>query len=320
MDIIDRIGLSGLIPVVVIDKAEDAELTAKALIDGGIDIMEITMRTPAGLQAITNVRNAYPDMLVGAGTVLSVEKAKEAVGAGAQFIVSPGFNPEVVQWCLDSNVPITPGCVTPTEIEKALSLGLKVLKFFPADLYGGVKGCSALYGPYKSEGIKFIPTGGVYLDNLADFAREPFIHAVGGGFLCKTSDIANHNFAEITRTAKKAVNILLGFEFDHMGINESSKENSLKFAEAFEAMFGLKPQYGNSSNFAGNFMEVTNSIGYGEHGHIGIKTNHLARAIHYLASMGVGINPETAKYKGDKMVAVYLAEEFAGFAVHLVER
>ena len=186
MDVMERIGNAGLVPVVVIEDANDAADAAKALLAADLDIMEITMRTEAGIEAIKNVRKSFPEMLVGAGTVLSVDKAKEAVAAGAQFIVTPGFNPPVVKWCVENNIPITPGCVTPTEIDMALSYGIQILKFFPADVYGGVKGCKALYGPYKVAGVSFIPTGGVNNDNLPEFANQPFIHAVGGGWLCKT--------------------------------------------------------------------------------------------------------------------------------------
>lgn len=320
MDAIERIGLTGLVPVVVIERAGDAEETARALLKAGIDVMEITMRTAAGLDAIRAVRQAYPEMLVGAGTVLSVEKAKAAAEAGAQFIVAPGFNPDVVEWCIQNEMPVTPGCVTPTEIEKALSFGLKTLKFFPADVYGGVKGCKALYGPYKSEAVKFIPTGGVGLTNLHEYVNHPFIHAVGGGFLCKTEDISAHNFDAITHTAQKAVEILLGFEFDHLGINEDSEEKSLKTAGLFAEVFGFDTRYGTSSNFAGPSLEITKTKGLGANGHIAVRTNRLPRAIHYLERRGIEVDPETAKYKGNKMKAIYLKEEYSGFAVHLLEK
>lgn len=320
MNIIEKIGLTGLVPVVVIDRAEDAEATAKALLQGGIDVMEITLRTQAGLEAISRVREACPEMLVGAGTVLSVTKAKEAMEAGAQFIVAPGFNPEVVEWCLSNDLAVTPGCVTPTEIERALSFGLKILKFFPADVYGGVKGCKALYGPYKSEGVKFIPTGGVDLSNLADYVNQPFIHAVGGGFLCRTEDIAAHNFDAITAAAQRAVEILLGFEFGHMGINQDSAEQSAETVSLFEKSFGFRPKYGDFSNFAGPSLEVTKSIGLGANGHIAVKTNSIPRAIHYLNLQGIKVDMETAKYKGNRMIAVYLEKQYAGFAVHLLEK
>lgn len=320
MNVLEKIGLAGLVPVVVIDDAADAEPAAKALLKGGVDVMEITMRTAAGLDAIRRVKEACPEMLVGAGTVLSAARAKEAAEAGAQFIVAPGLSPEVVEWCLGSNIAVTPGCVTPTEIEKALSYGLKILKFFPADVYGGVKGCKALYGPYKSEGVRFIPTGGVDPGNLRDYVNQPFIHAVGGGFLCKTDDIAAHNFDAITLTARKSVEILLGFEFDHMGINSDSAEKSEEMVGLFEKAFGFPPKYGNSSNFAGPSLEITKSAGPGTSGHIAVKTNSMPRALHYLERRGFEADPDTAKYKGEKMIAVYLKEQYGGFAVHLLEK
>ncbi|MHB1315891.1 MAG: bifunctional 4-hydroxy-2-oxoglutarate aldolase/2-dehydro-3-deoxy-phosphogluconate aldolase [Christensenellales bacterium] len=320
MDVLERIGNAGLVPVVVIDDAADAVSSAQALLAADLDIMEITMRTDAGIQAIKNVRKACPDMLVGAGTVLSAEKAAEAVAAGAQFIVTPGFNPPVVKWCVENNIPITPGCVTPTEIDMALSYGIKVLKFFPADVYGGVKGCSALYGPYKVAGVSFIPTGGVNNDNLAEFADKPFIHAVGGGWLCNTADIKSHNFEAITSSVKKAVAILLGFEFAHLGINAPTPENALNIAEDFENAFNFPIKQGSGSNFAGTGIEITKSIGLGQCGHIAVRTNNIKRAIHYLGKKGYTADMNTAKFSGDKMIAVYFTKEFGGFAVHLLQK
>lgn len=320
MNVLERIGNSGLVPVVVIENVEDAVPAAKALMDAGVNVMEITMRTDAGIQAIANVREAYPEMLVGAGTILSLEKAEEAVNAGAQFIVSPGFNPIVVNWCIDHDIPITPGCVTPTEIEQALSYGLKVLKFFPASVYGGVKGCKALNGPYKSADVKFIPTGGVNNDNLAGYADKPFIHAIGGGWLCNTKDITNHNFKNIADTASKAVDILLGFELAHIGINGENNEESLQIVKEFQESFNLSPKYGNSSNFAGSGIEVMKKVGLGKCGHIAIRTNNVQRAIHYLKTRGFEVLKDTAKYKENKIIAIYLKKEIGNFAIHLLQK
>lgn len=208
-DVMQLIGKMGLVPVVVIEDEKDALATAKAMIDGGLPIMEITLRTEAGIPSIAKIKQAYPEVLLGAGTVLSVEQAKQAVEAGAEFIVAPGFNDELVSWCKDNGVAVTPGCVTPTEIEHALSFDLNILKFFPASVYGGIKGCKALYGPYRM--VKFIPTGGVSLSNLSDFADKNFIHAIGGGWLCKTADINAGNFDAIVSTVKESIDALLGF-------------------------------------------------------------------------------------------------------------
>ncbi|MDR0519840.1 MAG: bifunctional 4-hydroxy-2-oxoglutarate aldolase/2-dehydro-3-deoxy-phosphogluconate aldolase [Clostridiales Family XIII bacterium] len=205
MDIGDRIGNIGLVPVVVIDDAADAADTAAALSDGGVGVMEITLRTDAGLDAIANASECAAEVLVGAGTVLSLASAKAAVERGARFIVSPGFDVEVVAWCKERGVAVYPGCVTPTEISAALKLGLNALKFFPANVYGGAGAIKALSGPFPS--VRFIPTGGVGLGNLADFAM-PQVMAIGGGWLCPQAYIMEGNFAGITEVCRKSVEAL----------------------------------------------------------------------------------------------------------------
>jgi len=205
----ERISNTGLVPVVVIDDASKAIATAYALSKGGVDVMEITMRTAAGMEAIRLVTESYPDMLVGAGTVLTMEHCKNAIQNGAKFIVSPGFDPEIVDYCISQKVLICPGCVTPTEITAAIKKGLDVVKFFPANIYGGLKAIKALSGPFS--GIKFIPTGGVDLSNLADF-NNPFIFAIGGGWLCSREGINQGDFEAITDACSKSVDVLLGLK------------------------------------------------------------------------------------------------------------
>jgi 2-dehydro-3-deoxyphosphogluconate aldolase/(4S)-4-hydroxy-2-oxoglutarate aldolase len=205
--------------VVVIDDASKAMATAYALMKGGVDVMEITMRTAAGMEAIRLVSEAYPDMLVGAGTVLTMEQCKNAIKNGAKFIVSPGFDPEIVDYCISEGILVCPGCVTPTEITAALKKGLKVLKFFPANIYGGLKAIKALVGPFV--GLRFIPTGGVDLSNLADFNNSA-IFAVGGGWLCSREDINKGNFDAITDVCGKSVDVLLGLKdeaFNSISLN-----------------------------------------------------------------------------------------------------
>lgn len=209
MNTMDRIHGTGLVPVVVIDDAATAVDTAKALSAGGVDIMEITMRTEAGMEAIKRVSEACPDVLVGAGTVLTMEQCKNAISNGARFIVSPGYDPEIVQYCIDHNIDICPGCVTPTEITAGLNAGLKVLKFFPANIYGGLKAIKALRGPFPM--VRFIPTGGVGLANLAEF-NDPGIFAVGGGWLCDKKMINSGEFAQITEICKKSIDVLLAMK------------------------------------------------------------------------------------------------------------
>lgn len=209
INVSEKINNTGLVPVVVIDDASKAVAAAFALLKGGVDVMEITMRTAAGLEAIRLVSESYPDMLVGAGTVLTLEQCKNAIQNGAKFIVSPGFDPEIVDYCIQENVLICPGCVTPTEISAALKKGLKVLKFFPANIYGGLKAIKALSGPFP--GLQFVPTGGVDLSNLADF-NNPVIFAVGGAWLCTREDINQEQYESITDACSKSVDILLGLK------------------------------------------------------------------------------------------------------------
>ena len=202
MDVLSRLARSGVVPVVVLDRPEDAVPTANAMVAGGIDVMEITFRTAAAPEAIKAVAENCPDMLVGAGTVLSMEQCKKAVEMGAKFIVSPGFDPEIVGWCVENGVAVTPGCVTPTEITAALKFGLKVLKFFPANVYGGLNAMKNLAAPFV--GIKFMPTGGVNAGNLREYIDAPFIHAVGGSWVCPKADIAAGNFEKITALCAEA--------------------------------------------------------------------------------------------------------------------
>ena len=198
----ERLARAGIVPVVVLDRAEDAVPTAKAMLAGGIDVMEITFRTAAAADSIKAVSENCPDMLVGAGTVINLEQCKLAVEMGAKFIVSPGFDKDVVAWCVENDITVTPGCVTPTEIMAAIALGLKVVKFFPANVYGGLKAMKSLAAPFV--GMKFIPTGGVNADNLREYIDAPFVHAVGGSWICPKADIESGNFEHITALCAEA--------------------------------------------------------------------------------------------------------------------
>jgi len=204
-DIKSKVESVRLVPVVVIDDAADAIPTAEALKAGGVPIMEITLRTKAGLSAIEAVAKAVPDILVGAGTVLSTEQAEKSISAGAKFVVLPGFDAGIVSLCLEKGVPVFPGCVTPTEIMAAMSMGLDVLKFFPANVYGGIKAIKALSGPFPE--VRFMPTGGADLSNLKDFLI-PQVLAVGGGWLCPRGDIKAKNFDAITKACAESVAVV----------------------------------------------------------------------------------------------------------------
>lgn len=204
--ILERLGKLALVPVVKIENATDAVNLGQALLDGGLPCAEITFRTDAAEEAIKSITSTLPDVVTGAGTVLTADQAQRAVGAGAQFIVAPGFNPKVVDWCLENNVPVTPGVATPTEVEMALDKGLHVLKFFPAQAMGGIAMLKAIAAPYG--GVKFIPTGGINAQNLADYLSLPMVHACGGSWLVKASLITAGDFGQITRLTQEAMAVV----------------------------------------------------------------------------------------------------------------
>lgn len=206
MNALERIAELKLLPVIRIADLSDAVPLADALIGGGLPVAEITFRTECAAEAIFRIRNAFPEMLVGAGTVLSVDQAKSAAAAGAGFIVSPGSNPAVIGYCTENGIPIVPGCVTPSEIETAMSLGIGTVKFFPAEAYGGVRTISALSAPYRS--IRFIPTGGINESNLLSYLKCPSVIACGGSFMAEPSLIEGKRFDSIREATKKAVTLI----------------------------------------------------------------------------------------------------------------
>ena len=198
----EQIKSMGVIPVVVLNDAKDAVPLAKALCEGGLPAAEVTYRTAAAEESIRLMAEAYPDMLVGAGTVLTIEQVDRAVGAGAKFIVSPGFDPEIVDYCLSKNIPVYPGIITPSELAQAVKRGLEVVKFFPAESFGGVKTIKALAGPYTN--VKFMPTGGVNAKNLPDYLGYDKIVACGGTWMVKGDLIKAGDFEEVKRLTAEA--------------------------------------------------------------------------------------------------------------------
>lgn len=203
---IEELSRNGVVPVVIIDNAENAEPLGEALLAGGLPCAEITFRTSAARDAIQSMATAFPEMNVGAGTVLSVDQAKQAVDAGAKFIVSPGIDVNVVDWCLQNNIPIFPGVLTPTEVNLALSRGLEVLKFFPAEAAGGLKLLKAIAAPFVD--VKFIPTGGITADNLAAYLSLPMVIACGGSWIVEKKLLVNKEFDTITRLVVEAIAIV----------------------------------------------------------------------------------------------------------------
>ena len=206
MNVSETIQKMGVVPVVVLNDAKDAAPLAKALVEGGLPCAEVTFRTEAAEECIRIMANEFPEMFVGAGTVLTIEQVDRAVAAGAKFIVSTGFDPEIVDYCLSKDIPVYPGCITPSEVAQAVKRGLKVIKFFPAEQFGGVSTIKALAAPYT--GVKFMPTGGVSAKNLESYLSFDRIVACGGSWMVKGDLVKAGKFDEIKTLVEEAVQLV----------------------------------------------------------------------------------------------------------------
>ena len=317
--IIDKVGAIGIIPVIKISDVSKAIPLAKALCAGGIPAAEVTSRTAQAAEAIKLISTELPDMLVGAGTVLTPAQADAAMEAGASFIVSPGLNPEVVKHCIAKGYPIVPGTSNPSDVEQAMALGLDVVKFFPAEQAGGVAMIKAMSAPYGN--IRFMPTGGINESNLNDYLGFSKIVACGGSWMVKADLIEAGNFDEITRLCRGAVNKMLGLELVHVGINTQGEDEAHSIADAIAALLPIDKKVGNSSIFVGKQFEVMKSQGAGAKGHLALAVNDINRAVNYFKFTGAKFDESSAKYNAaGKLTAIYFADEIAGFAIHLVQK
>ena len=318
MEFLEKLSLAGLVPVIAIDDADDAVPLCKALADGGLPVAEITFRTAAAEESIRRVHEALPNVLLCAGTVLTTDQVDRAVNAGAAAIVSPGLNPTVVKYCIDKGIPVCPGTGNPSDIEVAISLGLDTVKFFPAEPLGGLKLLKAMAAPYTT--MKFMPTGGINENNMLDYLAFDRILCCGGSWMVPGDAVKAKDWAKITELTRSAVNKMLGFEIRHIGINTESAEESMAECKKLAALMGMPIKEGNSSNFVGTSVEINKYMGRGQHGHIAIGTNSVKRAKWHLEMRGYKFIEDSAVVKNGKLIAIYLEDEIAGFAVHLVQK
>ncbi len=319
MDFLDKLSLAGLVPVIAINDAEDAVPLCRALSDGGLPVAEITFRTAAAEESIRRVHEELPNVLLCAGTVLTTEQVDRAVNAGAAAIVSPGLNPTVVKYCLDKGIPVCPGTSNPSDIEVALSFGLKAVKVFPAEAIGGIKLIKSMAAPYVD--MKFMPTGGVNENNMLDYLSFPKILCCGGSWMVPKDAVENKDWAKITELTRSAVNKMLGLELRHVGVNSGSPEKAMEDAKKFAKLLGWEIKDGNSSTFVGTGFEMMKKPFKGTHGHIAIGCNSVVRAKWHLEQRGFEFVDESeATIKNGKMTAIYLKDEIAGYAVHLVQK
>jgi 2-dehydro-3-deoxyphosphogluconate aldolase/(4S)-4-hydroxy-2-oxoglutarate aldolase len=317
-EVLEKLSAIGIVPVIAINDVEKAVPLAKALVAGGIPCAEVTFRTAEAEEAIKRMAEAVPELIVGAGTVLTPEQADRAVAAGSKFIVSPGLNPKVVKHCLDKGYVITPGTANPSDVEVAIELGLEVVKFFPAEAAGGIKMIKSMAAPYTK--MRFMPTGGINADNLNNYLSFDKIICCGGSWMVPKDALNAGDFDKITDLCKEAVQSMLGLEVAHVGINAANEAEATEIADKFNKLFNFPIKNGNSAIFASSGIEVRKSPFKGANGHIAIKTNYVNRAIRYIEAMGGEFDYDSAVEKNGKITAIYLKEDIGGFAVHLVQK
>ncbi len=317
--VFEKVYDAGIIPVIKISEVENAVPLAKALKNGGLDVLEVTFRTDCAAEAIAKIKKEVSGVTLIAGTVLNIANAEKAIKAGAEAIVAPGLNPEIVSFCKENNIPVCPGVSTASEIEQAIGLGLDFVKFFPAEAAGGIKMIKSLSAPYSN--IKFMPTGGVDENNLPEYLAFDKVVACGGSWMVKEDLIKDKKFDEIEKLTSSAVRKMLNIHLAHIGINEKTEKSALAAAKLFGKLFGVEAKNGNSSIFVNNQIEVMKTPYLGGNGHIAIGVSNFSRGKAYFEKLGFEFDETTLKLndKG-KPVAIYFKEEVAGFALHIVEK
>jgi 2-dehydro-3-deoxyphosphogluconate aldolase/(4S)-4-hydroxy-2-oxoglutarate aldolase len=317
-ELIGEISNIGIVPVVVLDDPRQALPLANALYSGGIRCVEVTFRTEVAEESIKIISKEFPEMLVGAGTVLTIEQVNKAVSAGAKFLVSPGLNLKVLKFCMGNGITIIPGCVTPTDIEIAMDLNIEVVKFFPAEVSGGIQMIKAMSAPYTK--MKFMPTGGIDIKNLNTYLSFDKVIACGGSWMVNKNLLKNEDYESITKLSKEAVSAMLGFELHHVGINMPDAVSAYKIANKFEMLFDFSKQERGLSFFAGDGIEIMKRQFLGKNGHIAVRTNNIVRAMYYLQKAGVVFDETTVSCdETGSLRSIYLKEEIGNFAIHLVQ-
>ena len=317
--VLQRVYEIGIIPVIAFNDVDEAIPLCKALMDGGLPAAEVTFRTACAEECIRKIHEELPDMLLGAGTVLTNDQADRAMAAGASFVVAPGYDPNVTQHVIDKGGLMMPGTCSAGEMQQAMNQGCECVKFFPAEANGGVDMLKNIGAALKT--AKWMCTGGVNAKNVNTYLANPQIIAVGGTWMCKSDKIKAGAWDDITAACKEAVDVMLGLELGHIGINCADDAEALKTAELLGSLLSKAVAPGNSSIFVGNKeFEIMKKPGRGTHGHIAIKCNSIDRAVYHLGQRGVKFDMDSMVNKNGKNIAIYLADEVAGFAIHLVQK
>ena len=306
----------GIVPVIQINRVEDAIPLAKALIDGGLPVAEVTFRTDCAEEAIRQMANEFPEMLVGAGTVLTVEQLDLAVAAGTKFIVSPGLNPKIVKYCQSINIPIIPGTASPSDLELAIELGLDTVKFFPAEVNGGINAINAMSAPYGQ--LKFMPTGGVNENNLMDYLSSDKILACGGTWMVKSDLIDNKQFDTIRDLTRLAVKKMLDIKLDHVGIKNADIKNDQDI-QLLKKLLMTEENVTSEETTVGE-VKFISDIYNDQKGDLAFSCSNVDRAVFHLEKTGVNFDHDTAVYNNGNLKLIYIKDSVAGYAIHLLRK
>ncbi len=318
MDILKQINLCGLIPAVRTEAAEKTARLAAALSDAGFPAMGIDFRSPAACEAIARVRRERPEFLIGATEVAGAEAAKRALEAGARFLTTPEPDADVVRLCAKREAVVLPGCVGPSDIEAARALDLRTVCLCPAGALDGAARVEAFAADYPD--VRFVPCGDADAADAGDYLALPGVTACVCGWPAFVNAVEAGDGARASALAAETLQAMLGFTLAHVGVNSGSEAEAFRQAEAFCAVLGWPVRPGNSSVFAGTIVEFVKEPWTGTHGHIAIGVNDIDRAWWHMEKRGVTFDWENAKYKNDRLVALYLKEEIGGFAVHLLQK
>ncbi len=314
--ILNKIQNTGILPVAALDDVRNAFPLAQALCAGNIFCIEVLSGTKAAEESIAKIADGFPQMLVGAGDIRTVQEASRAVNAGAKFIITPEFSPSVITYCIDRAIPVIPGVSSSDELETAISLGLHAVNLFPAGQ--DMERLTIQASQSSHNHINFIPAECINENNVSAY---PFSdHVLTCKWNMEPKLIQAGEFGKIRDQASTIIRTMLGFEFAHIGINLSTKTEADKTAGMFDAMFGFQKKPGTDSIFAGASIECMTPPCFGTKGHIAIATNSIVSAKSYFESAGYKFNEASAKFINQKMIVIYFEEEVGGFAVHLLQR
>jgi 2-dehydro-3-deoxyphosphogluconate aldolase/(4S)-4-hydroxy-2-oxoglutarate aldolase len=314
-DIVEHIGFLGILPVAIVEDENKAVPLARALMENGLPVIEVTLRTQTAVHVVELIVKNIPDMLVGAGTVLTVDDAQKVLDAGARFIVSPGFNTKVVEYCIGKSIPVFPGVLTPTEIQLALEYNLQVVKFFPAEAAGGLSYLKAVAAPFKN--LKFIPTGGIEQSTLLTYLQFPKVLACGGSWMVHPDMIKAGQFEKIASSTKQAVASVLGYELRHIGMYTRSTTDAYKATSQLAKMIPYSVRETEDSLFSEKYVEALQRISSNDF--IALGTNFIERAAVHLAQKGIAEKPETRQFQNGHLVAVDLDLDVNGFGLRLIQ-